>query len=89
MAKFIGQVAPHMEVLASDGQAVGKVDHEDGQNRIKLAKDKDAQHHWINWDMVDSVEAGKLRLNITSTALQHSWKNNPASHIRGPFHYGS
>jgi hypothetical protein len=32
MTKFIGKVAPQMEVLASDGQTVGKVDHEDGQD---------------------------------------------------------
>jgi hypothetical protein len=84
MTKFIGKVDPQMEVLASDGQPVGKVDHEDGQDRIKLAKDKDGQHHWINWDMVEGVEGGKLRLNMSSKALQDSWKKNPTSHIRGP-----
>ena len=84
MTKFIGKVEPHMEVVDSAGQTVGRVDHEEGQDRIKLAKDKDGRHHWINWDMVEQVESGKVRLNLTTGALQKSWQNDPSSHIRGP-----
>lgn len=84
MTKFIGAINPHMEVVASDGETVGKVDHEDGQDRIKLTKDKDGQHHWINWDMVERVEGGKVHLNLAAKALQEAWRKNPSSHISGP-----
>jgi hypothetical protein len=45
-----GDIKEHMEVLGSDGQHVGTVDHMEGSNQIKLAK-KDpkagGQHHLI------------------------------------------
>lgn len=43
-------IQPHAEVLGSDHQHVGKVDHLEGQDKIKLAKnDQSAQgeHHYI------------------------------------------
>jgi hypothetical protein len=81
MTKFIGAVDPHMDVMASDGQVVGKVDHEDGQDRIKLTKDQNGQHHWINWDMVERVVDAKVHLNLSAKALQDSWQRNPSAHI--------
>ena len=32
------KIKEHMEVLGSDGQHVGTVDHLEGQNKIKLTK---------------------------------------------------
>ena len=42
-------IKEHMEVLGSDGQHVGTVDHMDGSNNIKLTKGdaKDGKHHLI------------------------------------------
>ena len=59
------QIKEHAEVVGSDGQHVGTVDHLDGQ-RIKLTKtDPAAQgtHHYIHLDSVASVEGGKVKLN--------------------------
>lgn len=71
-----------MDVVASDGQMIGKVDHEEGQDRIKLTKDQNGQHHWSNWDMVERVESDKVHLNMGANALQEAWRKNPDAHIR-------
>jgi hypothetical protein len=61
------QIKEHMEVVGSDGQHVGTVDHLEGQ-RIKLTrKDPSAEgeHHYIGLDMVSSVQDGRVRLTCT------------------------
>jgi hypothetical protein len=52
------QIKEHMEVLGSDGEHVGTVDHMQGQNRIKLTKDDspDGMHHFIPLAWVDHVD---------------------------------
>jgi hypothetical protein len=47
MAKF--DIREHMEVLGSDGQHVGTVDHLEGADKIKLTKHDagDGKHHYI------------------------------------------
>jgi len=55
----------HMEVVGSDGEHVGTVDH----LAIKLTKSDPTaygEHHILSLDMVDSVEDGKLVLNVTA-----------------------
>jgi hypothetical protein len=57
------QITEHMEVVGSDGQHVGTVDH----LAIKLTKKDPAaqgQPHLLKLDTVGSVEGGKLKLNI-------------------------
>ncbi len=52
-----------MEVVGSDGQHVGTVDH----LSIKLTKNDptaQGQHHLLKLDAVAKVEGGKLVLNI-------------------------
>ena len=53
------RIAPHMEVIASDGTSIGTVDHLDGPDRIKLAKSTspDGQHHYVPLTWVDHVDA--------------------------------
>ena len=56
-------IEEHMEVVGSDGGHVGSVDN----IGIKLTKNDPAahgQHHYIKLKYVDSVEGGKLKLNI-------------------------
>ena len=64
------QITEHMEVVGSDGQHVGTVDN----LVIKLTKKDPAaqgQHHLLKLAMVDSVEGGKLKLNVpASEAMQ-------------------
>ena len=53
-----GQIAEHMDVIASDGVKIGTVDHLDGPDKIKLAKSTspDGQHHYIPLTWVDHVD---------------------------------
>jgi hypothetical protein len=73
-------IQEHMEVVGSDGQHVGTVDHMDGDSQIKLArKDPSAggEHHWISTDDVDRVDdkvylrmpASEARLNSTAKMI--------------------
>ena len=62
----VSQIGEHMEVVGSDGQHVGTVD----KLVIKLTKKDPAaqgQHHIINLDAVQSVQGGKLVLNVPAS----------------------
>ncbi len=57
------EIQDHMEVVGSDGQHVGTVDH----LSIKLTKNDPTakgQHHLLKLDTVASIQGGKLVLNI-------------------------
>jgi hypothetical protein len=58
-------IREHMEVVGSDGNHVGTVDHLDRNDRIKLTKDdsSDGQHHFIPTDWVDHVD-NSVHLNV-------------------------
>lgn len=50
----ISQIKEHMDVISSDMKTVGKVDHFDGTDKIKLTSQSspDGQHHHfipVNW----------------------------------------
>ena len=54
-----------MEMVGSDQEHVGTVDHVEGQ-RIKRAKTDPAaggEHHYLHLDMVEIVEGGRVVLN--------------------------
>jgi hypothetical protein len=73
------QIREHMEVLGSDGQHVGVVDHLEGKNQIKLTKtDPEAQgiHHFIPVDWVDHVD-DHVHLNRSSHEAKREWKPGP------------
>ena len=69
-------IKEHMEVLGSDGQHVGTVDHMEGSNQIKLTR-KDPKaggtHHLIPTDWVDHVDQ-HVHLNKSSNDVQAQWK---------------
>ena len=72
----VNDIKEHAEVLGSDQQHVGKVDHLEGTDKIKLTKnDPDAgkSHHLIPLDWVQSVENGKVILNKTAEDAQNQW----------------
>jgi hypothetical protein len=65
-----------MDVVGSDGQHVGTVDHLEGQ-RIKLARSDssgDGEHHYIGLDKVSSVQDGRVRLACTAQQARQSWE---------------
>ncbi|MDP3299290.1 MAG: DUF2171 domain-containing protein, partial [Phenylobacterium sp.] len=69
-------IHPHMEVVGSDGDHVGKVDHLVG-DEIELSKlDLTAglKHHMIPLTWVDRIEDDKVCLNLTKDAAKSSWR---------------
>ena len=70
------EIKEHMEVLGSDGQHVGTVDHLEGSSDIKLAKSDPTaggQHHLIPLAWVDHVDH-HVHLNRSSKDVQQQWK---------------
>lgn len=64
------KITQHMDVIAADGQSIGKVDHmQDG--RIKLAKTSspDGQHHFVPLDWIDHIDQ-HVHLNKTLSAIR-------------------
>ena len=60
------KITPHMDVIGSDGTKIGTVDHLDGPDKIKLAKNTspDGQHHSVPLTWVDHVDT-HVHLNKT------------------------
>ncbi len=70
------QIKEHMEVVGSDGQHVGTVDHLEGSDKIKLTKtDPQAggKHHLIPLAWVANVDQ-KIHLNKSSKDAQTQWQ---------------
>jgi hypothetical protein len=71
-------IKEHMEVLGSDGVRVGVVDHMEGADQMKLAKDDpDAggEHHFIPLAWVDRVD-GKVHLKQAGAEARARWKTH-------------
>ena len=67
------QIQDHMEVVGSDGQHVGTVDH----LCIKLTRSDPAaqgRHHLLKLDIVASVEGGKVKLNVPAAEASQQEK---------------
>ncbi len=66
-----GRIVGHMEVFASDGTKVGTVDHMEGSDRIKLAKNTspDGEHHYIPMTWVGHVDR-HVHLNKTVSEMK-------------------
>ena len=70
------QIKQHMEVLGSDGEHVGTVDHLEGDDMIKLTQtdSPDGQHHYLSADFVDRVDE-HVHLNITAAEAVEEWED--------------
>ena len=69
-------IKEHMEVLGSDGQHVGIVDHLEGSDKIKLAKSDPkagGQHHVIPLAWVEKVDA-HVHLNKNTKDAITQWQ---------------
>ena len=74
-AGFVGgEIAEHMEVLASDVTHVGTVDHLDGADRIKLTKSDsaDGRHHVIPRSWVSRID-NHVHLAKTAAEVRSGW----------------
>jgi hypothetical protein len=70
------KIQEHMEVIGSDGEHVGTVDHLEGQDQIKLTKNDPAaggQHHLIPLAWVDHVDE-HVHLAKASADVKREWK---------------
>ena len=67
-------IKEHMDVIASDGQKVGQVDHMEGSDKIKLAKHDapDGQHHLIPLNWVSKVDQ-HVHLNKAAKDVKAHW----------------
>ena len=67
-------IVAHMDVIGSDGTKIGTVDHLDGPDKIKLAKNTapDGQHHYIPVSWIDHVDT-HVHLKATSVEAKAGW----------------
>lgn len=92
--QLLEQVKEHAEVLGSDGQHVGTVDHVRG-DRIKLTKtDQSAggHHHSIPSSWLETVEEGRVTISKTAAEAQRLWReeqDNNEQQRRGGLFGGS
>lgn len=73
----VQDIQQHAEVLGSDHQHVGTVDHLDGQDKIKLAKNdqsSDGQHHYIPTQWVQQIQGNQVVLNKTAEQVFQQWQ---------------
>lgn len=63
------KILEHMDVISADGQKIGEVDHLDGPDRIKLAKNAspDGQHHMVPFSWIDHVDR---HVHLTKTLAE-------------------
>ncbi len=69
-------IREHMEVIGSDGEPVGRVDHMDGTDRIMLAKDDPAaggRPHSIPIEWVEYIE-DEVYLSKSSLDVMRHWR---------------
>ena len=65
------KIVEHMDVISADGQNIGKVDHLDGPNGIKLTRinSPDGKHHHVPFTWIDHVDQ-HVHLNKTLAAIK-------------------
>lgn len=71
------EIMEDMEVVGSDGEHVGTVDHMEGTDRIKLSKDDPAsggEHHIIPLALVESIEDDCVVLRKPAAEVMRSWE---------------
>ncbi len=73
----INELRPHAEVVGSDLQHVGKVDHLEGSDQLKLERhdaEADNMHHLIPLEWIDSIRNGKVVLNKSAADAKRLWQ---------------
>lgn len=68
------QIKEHMAVMASDGEIIGKVDHMEGTDKIKLTKNDspDGKHHFVPLDWVENVD-DHVHLGKAAKEVKAQW----------------
>lgn len=76
----MSQLTRHAEVLSSDHKHVGKVDHVQGTDELKLTKNDDSAdnlHHVIPLEWIESIQGNQVILNKTASETKQQWKLAP------------
>lgn len=73
-----GLIKPHMPVVCSNNGQFAVVDHLEGRDFIKLARDKSGQHHYIPLTWVTSVD-DKVHVDRPGDQAMREWKTQPPS----------
>lgn len=72
--ELIRQLDEHMDVVGSDGETVGKIDHIKSDKIVLTKNDSpDGRHHVIGCSRFDRVEDGKLFLDKPASEIQQSF----------------
>ena len=66
------KIKPHMPVVCSKNGQFAVVDHMEGTDTIKLAKDDKGQHHYIPLSWVRSVD-DKIHVDRTGDEAMRDW----------------
>jgi hypothetical protein len=71
------RIQEHMEVVGSDGQHLGRIDHVEADGSLKLTRQDPAAggvHHIVPSSMVAGVEGDRVTLNCTAEKARSSWR---------------
>lgn len=70
------QIKPHMPVVCSNEGQFAVVDHMQGKDAIKLAKDDKGQHHYIPMSWVTIVDE-KVHVDRPGDQAMKEWSTEP------------
>ncbi|MGZ5031357.1 MAG: DUF2171 domain-containing protein [Methylobacter sp.] len=76
----INAIKPDMPVVCSQDGQFATVDHMEGQDVIKLNKDKTGQHHYIPVSWVTSTEGGRVKVDRPGDQAMKEWSTTPTIH---------
>jgi hypothetical protein len=67
-------IKPHMQVICSNNEQLGLVDHVEGDNAIKLTKDRMGKHHFIPMAWVTNV-GDKVYIDRSNKRAMSEWRD--------------
>lgn len=70
------QIKPHTPVVCSNNGQFAVVDHMEGQDMIKLAKDQSGEHHYIPLSWVTAVD-DKVHIDRPGDQAMREWSTSP------------
>ena len=72
-----GLIKPHMPVVCSENGQFATVDHLEGRDQIKLARDAHGKHHYIPLAWVTSVD-DKVHIDRPGGQAMKEWSTKPS-----------
>jgi hypothetical protein len=72
----INQIKPEMPVVCSEGGQFAVVDHLEGIDSVKLARDENGEHHYIPTAWVTRVD-DKVHVDRTGRQAMREWSSAP------------